>query len=173
VRRAPPARGFDKDRREGNARATPGDGLFAVKRASPTLVKKQERHLLAPRPTGAYGHAGQRGCRGRWSRTASGWSGLTGASGSQASDRQGPRPKRRVAWPDVLRCLDRDQTRSLALSRFRDSGFNADSFGHSNKARLAMAEALAAAVPHRWHSNHRRLTKPRTVASGDWQRMQF
>lgn len=49
-----------------------------------------------------------------------------------------------MAWPDVLRALDRDSLRSLALNRFRDRGFDAETFGRFSRARLAMAEALTA-----------------------------
>jgi len=50
-----------------------------------------------------------------------------------------------VAWPDVLRVVQRDETRSLVLERFRSSGFSADSFGRSAKSRVAAADALTAA----------------------------
>lgn len=49
-----------------------------------------------------------------------------------------------VSWPEVLRAVPRDETRSYALSRFRDSGFSADSFGHRRTAREALCEALIA-----------------------------
>ncbi len=51
-------------------------------------------------------------------------------------------PGRPVTYPDVLRVLPDDETRSCALSRFREAGFSADSFGHRRGARVAMAEAL-------------------------------
>jgi hypothetical protein len=50
----------------------------------------------------------------------------------------------RVTWPHVLRALDRDETRSYALNLFRSSGFYAESFGHLQQARQAVAAALTA-----------------------------
>jgi hypothetical protein len=47
-----------------------------------------------------------------------------------------------TTWPDVLRCLPEDETRSCAIGRYRDAGFAADSFGHRRNAREAMADAL-------------------------------
>lgn len=47
-----------------------------------------------------------------------------------------------VAWRDVLAVLQDDETRSYALSRFRDAGFSADAFGHRRAAREALADAL-------------------------------
>jgi hypothetical protein len=51
----------------------------------------------------------------------------------------------RVTWPEVLRALDRDETRSMALNQFRTSGFNADSFRRLIDARRCLARALTAA----------------------------
>lgn len=50
----------------------------------------------------------------------------------------------RPSLPDVLRVLPDPETRSLALSRFRDRGFSLDSFSRP-AARAAMAEALTRA----------------------------
>lgn len=47
-----------------------------------------------------------------------------------------------VGYPDVLRVVQDDETRSYALRCFRDSGFSADSFAHRRAAREAMAGAL-------------------------------
>ena len=51
----------------------------------------------------------------------------------------------RVTYPEVLRVLPDDETRSYALSRFREAGFSADSFAHRPRARRAMVEALTSA----------------------------
>lgn len=51
----------------------------------------------------------------------------------------------RVTWADVVRALADDETRSCALSRFRDSGFSADSFGHRTEARRSLMEGLVRA----------------------------
>jgi hypothetical protein len=55
-----------------------------------------------------------------------------------------PTPQKPVTWRDVLRCLPDDQTRSYALSRFRESRFDADSFATRIAARAALADALTA-----------------------------
>jgi hypothetical protein len=54
-----------------------------------------------------------------------------------------------VRWPEVLRALQADDSRSYALTSFRSGGFSADSFGaktspSSRPAREAMANALTA-----------------------------
>ena len=54
-------------------------------------------------------------------------------------------PVGRVCWRDVVRVLPDPETRSYALSAFRGSGFDADSFGHKTKAREALADALTRA----------------------------
>lgn len=51
--------------------------------------------------------------------------------------------RRATTWPDVLRVIQHDETRAFALSQFRRSGFSADEFGHSQKARERMADALS------------------------------
>jgi hypothetical protein len=43
----------------------------------------------------------------------------------------------------VVAALHTDETRSYALSRFRDAGFSPDSFGRLRNAREAAADALA------------------------------
>jgi hypothetical protein len=48
----------------------------------------------------------------------------------------------RVCWPDVLRVVQGDETRSYALTRFRHSGFDADSFARLIAARVAAVDAL-------------------------------
>lgn len=48
-----------------------------------------------------------------------------------------------LQWPDVLRAVPRPETRVWLLARFRDRGFDADSFAFK-MGRVAMAEALTA-----------------------------
>lgn len=67
------------------------------------------------------------------------------AVGNMAARRSNDAFKTRLTWPDVVRVLPEPETRSYALSRFRDSGFDADSFGHRRAAREAMASALTRA----------------------------
>ena len=55
------------------------------------------------------------------------------------------RPVERVCWRDVVRVLPDPETRSCALSAFRGSGFDADSFGTRRSAREALADALTRA----------------------------
>ena len=47
-----------------------------------------------------------------------------------------------VTWPEVLRALSEDETRSYAIARVREAGFSGDSFRHDRKAREAVADAL-------------------------------
>jgi hypothetical protein len=47
-----------------------------------------------------------------------------------------------VTWPQVLRVLPDDETRSYAVRRLRDAGFSADSFASKTKARETVAEVL-------------------------------
>lgn len=49
-----------------------------------------------------------------------------------------------LRWPDVLRCLQTDKTRSYVLHRFRACGFSASSWWRRS-ARRKMAELLTAA----------------------------
>lgn len=49
---------------------------------------------------------------------------------------------RRVEWPDVIRALENDETRSVVLNRFRSRGFNAESF-RLRSAKEALADALS------------------------------
>lgn len=49
---------------------------------------------------------------------------------------------RAVAWRDVLAALQGDETRSCALSRFREACFSADSFG-TRQPREKMADILS------------------------------
>ena len=46
-----------------------------------------------------------------------------------ATQIQPQRRSDRVSWPDVLRCLGRDESRSYALDRIRDRGFSGSSCG--------------------------------------------
>lgn len=48
----------------------------------------------------------------------------------------------RATWKDVLRALQDDQARELAVSHYRARGFGPDDFGHKRPAREAMADAL-------------------------------
>jgi hypothetical protein len=54
-------------------------------------------------------------------------------------------PGPRCAWPDVLRALSSDESRSTAIARFRAAGFTADDFGHVPSARSAMCDSLTRA----------------------------
>ena len=65
-------------------------------------------------------------------------------STNHASHKKPRARKRVVEWPDVLRVIQADQTRSLVLGQFKDSGFNADSWS-SRWAREKMAGLLTAA----------------------------
>ena len=49
-----------------------------------------------------------------------------------------------MGWPDVLRVLQDDETRSQALGHYRAAGFTPDDFGRSRLARESMAQALTA-----------------------------
>jgi hypothetical protein len=49
---------------------------------------------------------------------------------------------KRVTWREVLRALDDPETRSYAVSLFRDRGFTVDSFEAKRKARATLAEVL-------------------------------
>ena len=53
-------------------------------------------------------------------------------------------PERAVAWPEVLRCLSADETRSCVVQRLRQAGFTADDFASQRKARECVADALTA-----------------------------
>ncbi len=48
-------------------------------------------------------------------------------------------------WPEVLRGLQDDDARSVALSLYRSRGFTPDDFAHRREARAAMADALSRA----------------------------
>jgi hypothetical protein len=48
----------------------------------------------------------------------------------------------RLAWADVLRVLQGDETRERCLSRYRAAEFTPDDFGCLRAAREAMADAL-------------------------------
>lgn len=50
-----------------------------------------------------------------------------------------------VTWRDVVGVLPDPETRSVALRRFREGGFSADSFGAKKAAREAIADGLTAA----------------------------
>ena len=60
-----------------------------------------------------------------------------GASGTPTPPKKG-----RVTWPEVLRVLQDDETRSCALASFRTSGFDAETFGRKREAREAIADGL-------------------------------
>ncbi len=62
----------------------------------------------------------------------------TGVSVATAS------PGSTISYPDVLRALSSDETRSAALTAYRTAGFSPDDFAHRLAARAAMAEALTA-----------------------------
>lgn len=47
-----------------------------------------------------------------------------------------------VTWPEVLRALPDDQSRSLALKGFRDRGFTAESFASQTEVREVLVEDL-------------------------------
>lgn len=53
-----------------------------------------------------------------------------------------PRPYGLVTWPEVLRAVSGDETRSYVIQRLRGAGFSADDFGHQRKAREVVADAL-------------------------------
>lgn len=53
--------------------------------------------------------------------------------------------KTRPTWPDVLRALQDDETRSYALRRFREAGFSADSFANKTESRATVARGLTEA----------------------------
>jgi len=52
---------------------------------------------------------------------------------------------RDVMWPEVLRCLQDDETRSYAIGAFRSGGFDADSFATKTRTREGLCEALVQA----------------------------
>lgn len=69
---------------------------------------------------------------------------------AQTSIKKAPRsaasPRRSVlGWPEVLRALQDDEARSVALSLYRSRGFTPDDFGHRREARAALADALSRA----------------------------
>lgn len=51
-------------------------------------------------------------------------------------------PETRATWPEVLRAVSGDETRSYVVQRLRIAGFSADDFGHCRKARKVVADAL-------------------------------
>lgn len=59
-----------------------------------------------------------------------------------ASKNPQPAPKRPITWPDVLRVLTADETRSYALNHYRHAGFTPDQFGHLRNARETLSDAL-------------------------------
>lgn len=71
---------------------------------------------------------------------------------------------KRVEWKRVIGALADDETRAVALARFRASGFSADSF-RSRKAREVLVEGLVTAED--WlESSHRRRESERAVIRG-------
>ena len=50
--------------------------------------------------------------------------------------------QKRVTWPEVLRALPVDETRSYALGRFRDPCFSPDSFATRIESRAIVAEGM-------------------------------
>ncbi len=50
--------------------------------------------------------------------------------------------KKPVTWSGVLRCLGRDESRSWALNRIRNTGITGDSFGVKTSARRTVCETL-------------------------------
>lgn len=46
-------------------------------------------------------------------------------------------------WPDVLRAVQGDESRSQALGQYRAAGFGPDDFEHTRRAREAMSDALS------------------------------
>jgi len=59
-----------------------------------------------------------------------------------ASEKPERARRARIGWPDVLRVLQGDETRSYAIGRYRAGGFGPDDFARSRPAREAMADAL-------------------------------
>lgn len=53
-----------------------------------------------------------------------------------------------LAWPDVVRVLQRDATREAVLGRYKSAGFTPDDFGRKRPAREAMAGVLTCAEDH-------------------------
>ena len=80
-------------------------------------------------PKGPSKHASETGTPVQWAQHA--------ASGTRTPPKKG-----RVTWPEVLRVLQDDETRSCALASFRTSGFDAETFGRKREAREAIADGL-------------------------------
>lgn len=49
----------------------------------------------------------------------------------------------RVAWPEVLRAAQGDETRSAVAASLAGCGFSADSFASQRRAREVVADALS------------------------------
>ena len=52
------------------------------------------------------------------------------------------RPESIIGWVDVLRAVQTDEARRLAMAHYRARGFEPDDFEHRRQARAAMADAL-------------------------------
>ena len=63
---------------------------------------------------------------------------------SAARRKRKPQPGR-VTWPEVLRVLQDDETRSYSLTSFKALGFGAETFGRIRDAREAVADGLTRA----------------------------
>jgi hypothetical protein len=50
-----------------------------------------------------------------------------------------------IGWPDVLRVIPDEPTRSTALSRFRAAGFKPDEFAHHRNVRESVLEGHVSA----------------------------
>jgi hypothetical protein len=66
-------------------------------------------------------------------------------TGKRARAKSGVAAERPVTWPDVLRVIQEEPTRSTALARFRAAEFKADDFATRRNARESILEGLVSA----------------------------
>ncbi|MBN1605081.1 MAG: hypothetical protein JW940_00525 [Polyangiaceae bacterium] len=68
-----------------------------------------------------------------------------GRRGKHAAGKPLSAPESRLGWSDVLRVLQDEKARSVALAHYRTSGWTPEDFGQVRTARAVMADALARA----------------------------
>jgi len=56
-----------------------------------------------------------------------------------------PGPGTPIAWSDVLRAVESDETRQRIVERYRSAGFTLDQFATVRRAREAMSDAITRA----------------------------
>jgi hypothetical protein len=85
--------------------------------------------------------------------------------GKQATPETAHAPARPIAWRDVLRALQADETRAAVMADYRGKGHRPDDFSSGRRAREAMAEALIRAEDHLELAHPRRLDERAALRS--------